>query len=55
MQTVDTHVINQTYRQKYFQEGMCDITYHIICVHRIHEYDVMNVCVHVRTDVSRPL
>ena len=26
MQIVDTHVINQTYRQKYFQAGMCDIT-----------------------------
>ena len=26
MQTVDTHVINRIYRQKYFQAGMCDIT-----------------------------
>ena len=51
MQTVDTHVINQTYRQKYFQAGLYDINWHIIySVRRIHEYDVVDVC--VRTDVE---
>ena len=31
IQTLDTHVINQTYRQKYFQAGMSDIKQNANC------------------------